>query len=329
MPPLNVLVVDDDTASLAAIEAAVVSFGHDCRVAKDGLEAWQMHQSKAADVIVSDWDMPRMDGLELCRRTRVADDDRVYTYFIFMTSFGDKAHFLRGMDAGADDYQTKPIDLDELQARLWSAQRVVSLYRRLADKNKVLRRDSQTSFQLARVDALTGVANRLGLDEALESLWARADRYGHRYSVALCDIDWFKAYNDHFGHLAGDAALQAVAKALQRELRRGDSLFRYGGEEFLAVLPEQSAAAAGRAAERMRRTIESLGLRTPAGSGVVTISVGVAELERSDETIADWLNRADHALYSAKASGRNRVAAAASDLLDHPLSRRQQLTNDR
>lgn len=307
MPRLEVLVVDDDEPSLVALKAAIVSFGYDCRAAPDGLEAWRLHQARPADVILSDWDMPRMDGLELCKRTRVIHDDSAYTYFIFMTSFGDKAHFLRGMEAGADDYQIKPIDLDELQARLSSANRVVSLYRRLAEKNLVLRRDSQTSFRLARADALTGVANRLGLEEALSSLWAQSNRYGYQYSVALCDIDWFKTYNDHFGHLAGDAALRSVAKTLQRELRRGDSLYRYGGEEFLAVLPGQSAVAAGRAAERMRRAVESLGLRTEAGRGIVTVSIGVAELEPTDGTVAEWLSRADRALYRAKASGRNRV----------------------
>lgn len=307
MAPLKVLVVDDDEPSLDPLRAAIVSFGYDCRVATDGLEAWRMHQAAPADVILSDWDMPCMDGLELCRRTRVMHDESTYTYFIFMTAFEDKAHFLRGMEAGADDYQIKPIDLDELRARLTSAQRVVSLYRRLADKNTVLRRDSQASFRLARIDALTGVANRLSLDESLGSFWAQARRYGHRYSAAICDIDWFKAYNDRSGHLAGDAALQKVAQALQRELRTGDSLFRYGGEEFLAVFPEQSAAAASRAAERMRKSVESLGLPTPAGRGIVTISIGVAELDQNDETVAEWLNRADAALYRAKSSGRNRV----------------------
>jgi len=307
MARLKVLVVDDDEPSLEALSAAIVSFGHDCRVATDGLAALRMHQSTHADVILSDWDMPHMDGVELCRRTRVMHDESAYTYFIFMTAFGDKAHFLRGMEAGADDYQIKPIDLDELQARLASAQRVVSLYRRLAERNTVLRRDSQTSFKLARVDALTGVANRLSLDEALRGLSAQAARYGHRYSVALCDIDWFKTYNDHFGHLAGDAALQKVAQTLQHELRRGDSLYRYGGEEFLAVFPEQSGAAAGRAAERMRHAVEHLGLPTPAEGGTVTISIGVAELRNGDGTITEWLNRADAALYKAKSSGRNRV----------------------
>jgi diguanylate cyclase (GGDEF)-like protein len=303
--------VDDDDMSRSAMEQAVVSFGHECRAVRDGLEALHLHQRDRADVILSDWDMPNMDGLELCKRTRVVDSEHQYTYFVFVTAFDRKEHFLHGMQAGADDYLTKPVDLDELQARLVSAGRVVSLYRRLAAMNSVLRRDSQNSFSLARVDALTGVANRLRLNEDLEALWARARRYGHRYSVVLCDIDWFKTYNDQFGHVAGDAALRSVAETISDNLRQGDKVYRYGGEEFLVVLPEQSLADAGRAAERLRRAVEHRRLPTIAGTGVVTISSGVAEFSRLvDDSVTDWLERADAALYRAKANGRNRVEAA-------------------
>jgi two-component system cell cycle response regulator len=307
-----VLVVDDDTGSCRALEKAIVSLGHSCRTASDGLEAWQMHQASHADVILSDWQMPRMDGLELCRRTRVADQEKAYTYFIFMTAFDDREHFLRGMDAGADDYQVKPVDLEELQARLVSAGRVVSLYRKLAEKNSALRRDSQTSFSLARVDALTGLANRLRLNEDLAAIWSQARRYGRRYSAALCDIDWFKLYNDHLGHLAGDAALRNIAQMLRGQLRRADGIYRYGGEEFLVVLPEQSVTEALQVGERMCRAVEKAAIRTVAGDGVVTISIGVAELTPEDQTVEAWLDRADLALYEAKANGRNRVEALPS-----------------
>lgn len=305
---LKVLVVDDDDVSCTAMQQAVVSFGHECRTAHDGLKALRMHEQDRADVILSDWEMPHMAGLELCRRTRNVDSERDYTHFVFVTSFDRKDYFLRGMEAGADDYLTKPVDLDELQARLVSAGRVVSLHRRLAAMNSALRRDSQTSFSLARVDTLTGVGNRLRLDEDLETLWAHARRYGHRYSAVLCDIDWFKTYNDHFGHLGGDAALRNVAETMSRQLRQGDKIYRYGGEEFLIVLPEQSLADAKRVAERICGAVERRALHTIAGSGVVTMSAGVAELTRSlDKTVHGWLERADSALYRAKANGRNRV----------------------
>jgi two-component system cell cycle response regulator len=303
---LKILVVDDDEAVVDVLAKAIVSFGHLCRTAADGLQAWQLHQAERADVIVSDWDMPGIDGIELCRRTRVAADE-AYTYFILMTAFADKAHFVRGMQAGADDYQTKPIDLDELQARLVSAERVISVYRRLSNKNRSLRHDSQAAIRLARTDPLTGVANRLHLREALEALLARSQGDDLRCSIALCDIDHFKAYNDHFGHVAGDAVLRNVAQTIQGELRRGDALYRYGGEEFLIAFPEQSVSDASRAAERARRAVESLGIRTVGRRGIVTISIGVAQPTPDDASIDSWIERADAALYRAKHEGRNRV----------------------
>ncbi len=306
--PLKVLVADDDDGTREALVAAVRLLGHECRGACDGLEAWEMHQREHADVILSDWQMPRMGGLELCRRTRVAQAEGGYTYFIFMTGFGDKDHFLRGMEAGADDYHTKPVDLDELRARLVSAGRVVALYRELAEKNAALRRDSQASFRDARIDALTQVANRLAMDEDVRVLWSRVKRYGHRYSIAICDVDLFKAYNDHFGHLAGDDALRSVAHTIRGELREGDGLYRYGGEEFVVLLPEQSLAEAAGAMERVRAAVEKVAIPAHGGHGVLTISFGVAELDPAlDGSPDDWLRRADTALYRAKSTGRNRV----------------------
>ncbi|HVU00422.1 MAG TPA: diguanylate cyclase [Polyangiaceae bacterium] len=301
------LVVDDDEATRVALEKAVRAMGHPCRSAGDGHEALLLHQAEHADVILSDWEMPGVDGLELCRRTRVADGDKAYTYFIFLTGFGDKDHFIAGMESGADDYQTKPVDLDELRARLVSAGRVVAMHRQLREKNTALRRDSQASFGLARTDPLTGIANRLRLDEDLRDAWAHAARYGRRYSVALCDVDWFKIYNDHLGHLAGDAVLKRVAEALASELRSTDRIYRYGGEEFLVLFPEQSVKEAAVVAERMRLAVQRLRVRTIAGDGVVTVSIGVAERRPEDQNVAGWLNRADAALYQAKDEGRNRV----------------------
>ncbi len=268
-----------------------------------------MHEAEPVDVILADWRMPRMDGLELCRRTRAADDDERYTYFVFMTSFADREHFIHGLEAGADDYQTKPIDLDELRARLVSAGRVVELRRRLAARNAELRSASERSFHEARLDALTQIANRFCLEEDLKVLWARSRRYGHHYSLAICDVDRFKSYNDHFGHLAGDDVLRRVAQALKGELREGDGIYRYGGEEFVVLLPEQPLADAERAIERLRAAVHALALPAAKRGAVVTISFGVAELDPSlDDSFEDTLRRADAALYRAKAGGRNRVA---------------------
>ena len=306
---LKILVADEDTLSRVGLEQAVRELGHDCRTAKDGLEAWKMLQAERADVVLSDWNLPGMGGVELCRRTRAADGQGSYTYFIFMTGFDDREHFLRGMEAGADDYHTKPVDIEELQARLVSAGRVLSLYRKLADQNSRLQRDSELSFHEARVDPLTGAANRLRMNEDLAVLWSRSLRYGHPVALALCDIDEFKKYNDRFGHVAGDDVLRRVAQTIRNVLRQEDALYRYGGEEFLVVLPEQALADAICAMDRVRAGIEKLAIPTP--GGVVTISVGVAELVRPlDGTLDDWVRRTDAALYRAKENGRNRVEPA-------------------
>ena len=145
------------------------------------------------------------------------------------------------------------------------------------------------------------------MNEDLDVVWSRAKRYGHRFSAALCDIDWFKKYNDHFGHLAGDAVLHRIAQTIRKALRQGDEVYRYGGEEFLVTLPEQSLDEARKAMDRVREAVERLAIPTIPASNVVTVSIGVAELGASDESVPGWLLRVNRALYAAKASGRNRV----------------------
>jgi two-component system chemotaxis response regulator CheY len=289
----------------------VKGLGHLCGVAADGAQALAMHQSSPADVILSDWRMPHMDGIELLRHTREHDRER-YTFFILLTGLADREHFLEGMHAGADEYLKKPIDPAELEVRLAAARRITEAHHRLARRNTVLSRNSESYFRAARVDPLTNIANRRKMSEDLELLPARALRYGHRYSAALCDIDFFKAYNDHYGHQAGDEALRRVTQAMHAALRRGDGFYRYGGEEFLIILPEQGLDEAVRAAERVRAAVESLAIpHESLGPGkLVTISVGVAELRRGDPGAETWIERADLALYAAKSRGRNRVELA-------------------
>jgi len=308
--PLEVLAVDDDECSRELVAAVSRRLGHRCRTAVDGHDALRLLAQSPADVIVSDWDMPGMNGSELCRRTRSLGDDVPYTYFILMTAFDDRAHLLAGMAAGADDYQRKPLKRDELEARFMSAGRIVELHRRLASRTAKLRDDSTRLFQTSRTDALTGAGNRLSLDEEIETLMSRAHRYGRKCSLAICDLDFFKAYNDAFGHVAGDEALRRVAGGMRASLRSADSLFRYGGEEFVALLVEQSQDAAECAMERVRGAVEALVIPSPATGGPLTLSVGIAEIDpRTDRTGDDWLRRADEALYAAKSAGRNRVVS--------------------
>jgi two-component system, cell cycle response regulator len=312
---VKILVAEDDAVSRTILRRAVEKFGHECLVAEDGRAAWEIFRSEpGVDVIISDWMMPDMDGMELCRLVRSGERDgpgRGYTYFIFLTALGDREHLLKGLEAGADDYISKPLDRDELRMRLISASRVTELHQRLAFQNAELEKLNRMLFDQSRKDALTSLGNRLRLREDLEVLQGRAERYGHSYAVVLCDVDFFKDYNDRYGHLAGDDVLRKVARIISTHGRSGDTAYRYGGEEFLIVLPEQDVEAASAIADRLRRSVEDMRIPHEAGgaSGVVTISAGVAA--SSDTASADdLLEEADTRLYDAKEAGRNRVSPA-------------------
>jgi diguanylate cyclase (GGDEF)-like protein len=310
--PLDVLVVDDDGPSREALCTAIVSLGHRCRTAASGADALVAHAHKRADVIVSDWSMPEMDGMELCRRVRALHGGN-YTYLLFTSGHAAKRDFVDSVRAGADGYLPKPVDLDDLEAHLIAAARVVGAYRRLAHRNVELRHDSQAYFRAARVDPLTLIPNRLRLEEDLSALQAHVGRYGSRATVAMCDLDAFKAYNDQYGHLAGDEALRRVARAIRNSLRRADHVYRYGGEEFLVVLPEQAPAEAIPALERIRAAVEGLSIRhaPSARRPILTVSIGLAPItQKGDDSVQGAVSRADAALYRAKAAGGNAVCSA-------------------
>ncbi len=305
---MKILIAEDDGVSRTILRRAVEKIGHECLAAADGEEAWGLYKENPdLDAIISDWMMPGVDGVELCRRVRGHGRD-TYTYFIFLTALVDREHLLQGLEAGADDYLSKPLDRDELEMRLTSALRVTELHRRLAFQNEELEKLNRMLFEQSRQDPLTSLGNRLRLREDLEILHGRAKRYGHSYAVVLCDVDHFKAYNDRYGHLAGDDALRRVAEAISSGLRGGDAAYRYGGEEFLMVLPEQDVGVAATIADRLRLAVEALGIPHEANApgGVVTISAGVAVLAEAGDA-DDLLREADAALYEAKKAGRNTV----------------------
>jgi two-component system, cell cycle response regulator len=308
---LRILVAEDDTISRTILAKAVEKFGHECLVVEDGEKAWELFQcTPEVDVVISDWMMPGIDGPELCRRVR-AINSGWYTFFIFLTALGDKQHLLEGMQAGADDYLTKPLDREQLQVRLIAASRVNSLHRQLNEQKDELAKLNRELFAMSRRDPLTRLGNRLRLREDLETLGAQAQRYGHSYCAMLCDVDFFKAHNDTYGHLAGDEVLKRVADVISEHLRGGDIAYRYGGEEFLIVLPEQSLESGVSIADRLRRAVEDLGISHEKNPpGVVTISLGVAALSAGEPKSADdLLKEADEALYRAKESGRNCVVS--------------------
>ena len=306
---MRILVVEDDPASLMLMQRLVETLGHSVITASDGAAAYALFQSEAPDVVLSDWMMPELNGLELCRRVRDTKREK-YTYFVLVTALADRRHAAEGMEAGADDYLPKPVDREQLRMRLKVAERVTSLYARLAEQQATLAALNDRLQVESRTDALTRLGNRLRLREDLARLPASVARYGYMYGIMLCDVDFFKKFNDSAGHLAGDEVLRQVAAALAQNCRSGDTAYRYGGEEFLVILPGQNILSATIAAERHRRSIEALQITHPGlpEGSVVTISVGVAALAREGHKDVDTLlSEADTALYQAKDDGRNRV----------------------
>ena len=306
--PMRVLLVEDDDATRSALAKAIQSFGYACETAKDGREAWQIHRREPADVMISDRSMPGMNGDELCQAVRLHNGNH-YTHFIFATAHGARNDVLQGMRMGADDYLVKPIDLEQLEVRLSAAARRVSHERVIAQRSARLRRESDKLRIAAHMDSLTNLANRRQLGEDLRELRTSAALEGSRWTAAICDIDWFKAYNDRYGHLFGDRALAAVGAVFRENTRSSDRCYRYGGEEFLVLLRDHTRHQAHAAMERVRHDIESLRLTHEASPlGVLTISIGMADASgRPDLDVDDWLNRADTALYEAKREGRNRI----------------------
>jgi diguanylate cyclase (GGDEF)-like protein len=307
---MKVLIADDSPAHLLALQKAVTALGHDCLVAKDGDEAWEKFNSRNPEVVISDWVMPGIEGDELCRRIR--DAGGPYCYVIVLTSLDDKRHVMEGMNAGADDYLAKPLDADDLEARMAAAARVTKLHARIDRQQEELEGLRREQEELARQDPLTGIGNRLRMSEDLDRIDSQLSReHGAGYAILMCDVDRFKTYNDHRGHQEGDRVLRTVAQAIASACRGGDAVYRYGGEEFAVVLAEQDGVGAPTAGERFRQAVEDLKMEHPAPEqDQVTISVGVARREGGAASWEDVVRLADEALYRAKSEGRNRVLVA-------------------
>jgi two-component system, cell cycle response regulator len=307
---MRILIAEADHATRLQLRKAIEKMGYECVPTEDGAQAWDLVKEVRPDVILSGWSIAGIDALELCRQIR-GHDEKHYTYFIVITDPEDKRQPVAAMEASVDDYIARPVDTQDLEARLLAARRVLSLHHQLLDHKRELERINSQLFEDGRRDPLTRIGNRLRMQEDLEALAARAIRYGHQFCLALCDIDYFKKYNDTCGHAAGDETLKAVARTLARYSRSGDMAYRFGGEEFLVVLPEQTLEGGIIALERRRRAVERLSIPHPGKNppGPVTISAGLAVFDPKDQSPVDAvIRRADRALYLAKESGRNRVA---------------------
>ncbi|MGI9189783.1 MAG: GGDEF domain-containing response regulator [Longimicrobiaceae bacterium] len=299
----EILIAEDDAVSRLVLGATLEALGHEVLAVEAGSEAWQAWQEQRFSLVISDWKMPDLDGLELCRRIRAVDRPE-YTYLILLTGMTGKESFLEGMAAGADDFLSKPFDPDQLSARLRVAERIVVLQAELLASREAMR------VQAMR-DALTGLPNRRALMEAFHCELHRARRAGEPLALVMADLDHFKQINDTYGHPAGDAVLREAAVRLQHSLRPYDQIGRYGGEEFLMLVPKCSDEDAATVAERIRACLSDKPIPLPEEGIRVTASLGVAVWHPGEPCDADLLLRiADAALYRAKREGRDRVVVA-------------------
>jgi diguanylate cyclase (GGDEF)-like protein len=312
---MRILIAEDDRVTALKLRRALEKLGYVVETVDDGAAAWDRIARGGVDILLSDWMMPELDGLELCRRVR-SQPDAQYTYVILLTTRQDREDRLAGLEAGADDFLTKPLDTGELLARLNVARRILAmqeqlrahaeqlaqLYAAVERQNTLLERQNALLAERAATDGLTGLWNRRHFDEALASSRSYAARHDQPLSLILIDVDQFKAYNDTFGHPAGDEVLRGVAEILRNESRVHDVVARYGGEEFALLLPATHVAAAILVGERLRSAIE----KHPWPERPITVSVGVSSADRPSSQ-PGLVARADGALYAAKQTGRNRV----------------------
>ena len=298
--PMTVLVADDDVLAAKVLEKTLRKWGFGVVRAKNGEEAWEQIERRGLRLAILDWMMPKMDGVQLCRKVR-RKKRATYTYIILLTARDYFDDIIRGLSAGADDYMTKPVNLLELKARLQTGLRILGL----EDKLLVSRQEIK---DLAAHDSLTGLWNRSSLLEFLEDELDKSRRERSSIGVIMIDVDHFKKINDTFGHAVGDQVLARIANCLKVNIRRYNKIGRYGGDEMVVVLPDCQSSHLEKIAERLRVSVARQRFKTERGILKVTISCGGATSESFHHTsLRHLLQASDKALYEAKAKGRNLV----------------------
>jgi two-component system cell cycle response regulator len=298
---LKVLIAEDNAVSRLLLQKLLLNWGYDVVQASDGDQAWRaMQADDSPRLAILDWMMPGMSGLDVCREARKRIG-RPYSYILLVTAREDKQDVIQGLEAGADDYLTKPFFPEELHARIRVGLRILEL------EDKLL--TSQEALQYkATHDELTGLINRASITDLLRRELARGQRSGGTCGVILADLDHFKAVNDTHGHDAGDAVLREAAIRLQSGVREYDAVGRYGGEEFLIVLPGCDAANLRDRAEHILKAFRGQPFRIRGGSISVTLSLGaVSSAGLPASSLASLVRAADDALYLAKKNGRDRA----------------------
>ncbi len=301
-PQLSVLVADDSPIYRKLVAHALDGQEYSVTFAKSGREALDIFAEHAPHIVITDWMMPDVSGLELCERIR--SSELSYTYIILLTSISDKEMVVKGLAAGADDYLTKPFDPGELKARIGVGRRIICLQRDNEAKNLLLE-------EAARTDSLTGLPNRRAIEEWAERQIRGASRHRYPLWVVLADLDSFKSVNDNYGHDAGDLVLQKFAELLRSTTRASDICGRMGGEEFVMVLTHVSEQDIGPTVDRLREQFASLIFRFGGKTASVTSSFGIAGFSgKGCAEFSQLLRQADAALYAAKRAGRNRIELA-------------------
>ncbi len=299
---MKVLIAEDEKVLQYRLEKFTEEMGFEVVSCSNGLEAWEIVQSENAPrLLVLDWMMPGMDGIEICRKVR-EQANASYTFILLLTSKGRQEDYVKGMEAGADDYITKPFNHSELRARLGVGRRIIEL------NEELLNIRNNLEEQVVR-DKLTGLYNRHYMVDTLEKEFSRSLRYNTDLSCLLLDLDYFKDVNDTFGHAFGDMVLREFSTCLKQDERKADIPFRYGGEEFMVLLPNTSIAGAQNVAEKIRSICDKKRYNDGNSAITVTVSIGISSVKQYQLLESkELLALADKALYRAKAEGRNRVA---------------------
>lgn len=319
----KILIVDDDPAQLRLLEKMVSGQGFEILTATDGKEAMRIVVGEEPRIVVTDWMMPEMDGIQLCRELRRNEGVR-FVYVIIVTSHSENEGVAAAFEAGADDFLSKPLRRAELLARLRAGEHIVRLESDLAKRTREmhrlnaemavaqrrLNRANERLKTMATTDELTGLINRREAMHRLRELWDSYQRYKQVFSCIMLDIDHFKKFNDMQGHAAGDQVLKETAALLKANTRRTDKVCRIGGEEFVVLCPGVGIEGAAVCAEHLRAAVEQQTIRYEDAEMHVTISLGVAEVTAEMSDPEDLLKRADTLLYASKQSGRNRVCVA-------------------
>ena len=298
---MRLLVVDDDALLRRSLNLQLTRAGYEVHEAEDGDVAWEMMERVGYRFVITDWNMPGLSGPELVTRMRQMLSTG-YTYILMLTAHSEKMDVIAGLYAGADDYLTKPFDMNELRARVGIGVRILELEAKLQEL-------LASAAELAVRDALTGLFNRRAFDDRLADEVQRAGRYQRPLTLLMIDIDYFKLYNDQHGHPQGDALLRELSRLFLASVRSTDFVARYGGEEFVVILPETNPANAYAVAttilERVCSHPFTYSENQPGGS--LTVSIGVAGNDDGKPDAAQLLLAADRAMYQAKSAGRNQV----------------------